>query len=102
MWVVTVNVTDDYKEKISSATITLVVTEKMKGIIKLGNKNMTVIHVHGMSNVCSVFFFMFDMYMYIMYSMNWEGLRPACEGVLRTYMKKIHVVAWANKPVIPF
>ena len=81
MWVVTVNVTDDYKEKISSATITLVVTEKMKGIIKLGNRNTTVIHVHGMSNVCSVFFFMFDMY--IMYSVNWEGLRP---GVRECYI----------------
>ena len=76
MWVVTVNVTDDYKEEISSATITLVVSEKVKGIIKLGNTNMTVIHVHGMSNVCSVFFFMFDMYIMYTCSVNWEGIRP--------------------------
>ena len=43
VWVVTVNVTDDYKEKILNVTISLV-NEKKKAIIKLGSKNMTVIN----------------------------------------------------------
>ena len=53
----TVNVTDDYKEKISSAKITLVVTDKMEGIIKLGSNEKTVID--GMNNVCSMSLFVF-------------------------------------------